>query len=86
MRLRDGKVHVLQALDRSAECSLDQEVFDFIPALERRERVEVLQEKILPLDRARLRQHFQCLCGPANLVQPRSQGDERFIGKSAPPW
>src|SRR6266550_4795155 len=66
-RSRDGKIHVLQhGLDRETVAA--QYVFDFIPALERSERVEVMSEKVLPLYCARLRQHFQCFRRPTNLV------------------
>src|SRR5258708_33097301 len=37
--------------------------------------------KVLALYGTRLRQHFQCFRWPANLVQPRSQRGERFIGE-----
>jgi hypothetical protein len=48
VRLGDGKVHVLQDwLDRKTFAG--QQVFDVTPALERRERVEVMQKKVLPL-------------------------------------
>ena len=54
MRLRHGEVHVLHHWidDRMFA---HQQIFDFTPALERGERVDVLKEKVLPLYRARLR-------------------------------
>ena len=58
-----------------------QQLFDLTPALERGECVDVLQKKVLALHRARLRQYFQCFRRPANLVQPRNQRGESFIGK-----
>ena len=49
VRLRDRKVHVLKHwLDW--ETFADQQVLDLIPALERGERVQVLQKKVLRCD------------------------------------
>ena len=80
MRLRHGKVHVLHhGID--GRMFAQEQIFDFTPALQSDERVHVLKEEVLPLDRVCLRQHFQCLCRPANFIQPRSQGEERFIGQ-----
>src|SRR6266566_4899249 len=65
MRLRHGEVHVLQhGIDD--RMFTHQQIFDFTPALQSSERVDVQEKKILPLDGVRLRQHFQCFCGPAD--------------------
>ncbi len=79
-RLRHGEVHVL---DHGIDDRMfaQEQIFDFTPALQNSKRVHVLKKEVLPLDRARLRQHFQCLCRPANLVQPSSQRDKSFIGQ-----
>src|SRR4029077_14339178 len=78
MWLSNGEVHVLEHWV-DGETFADQQVFDVTPALARRQRVDVLQKKVLTLPRARLRQYVQSYCGSANLVEPCSQGEKRFV-------